>query len=268
MDELKNGKIKHFTIKRYNTHNYKLTLHKTAFILPEYKYKFDRIVNRNINAEKLDNNISRAKSKIFEYALCNDFDYFVTFTLSKDKRDRYNRAAFIKDLSQDIRDCRKHYSLDIQYLLIPEPHKDGAWHMHGLIKGIPLEQLLLFTLEDKIPNRLREMIKKGHIIYNWPRYAEKFGFNTFEVVKSQVAVSKYITKYISKSLKADLSTEKEKKLYYPSRGLKTAQNVYHGLFNPEIELTMDFENDYVKTKMLNGIEYLRVIDHLDKVYQK
>lgn len=267
MNDKKHQKIKHFTIKRYNSTNYKLILHKTPYILPEYINKIERIINRNINAEKLDNNISRAKTKIFEYALCNEFDYFVTFTMSKDKRDRYNRAAFIKDLSQDIRDCRKLYNADIQYLLIPEPHKDGAWHMHGLIKGIPVEQLVLFTLEDKIPYRLREMIEKGHIIYHWPRYAEKFGFNTFEAVKSQIAVSKYITKYISKSLKADLKAEKEKKLYYPSQGLKTAQNVYQGLFNPQIDIPMDFKNDYVETKMLNGYEYLRIIEYLDKLYQ-
>lgn len=30
---------------------------------------------------KLANNISRARSKVFEYAFCNDWDYYITLTI-------------------------------------------------------------------------------------------------------------------------------------------------------------------------------------------
>ena len=62
---------------------------------------------RNINENKLENNLSRAKSKIFQYAMCNDFEYFVTLTLDSKKYDRYNLSKFIKDLGQMIRNNRK-----------------------------------------------------------------------------------------------------------------------------------------------------------------
>lgn len=255
----------YYSIKKYNDDLYKFTFHK----VPVRNSGFEKINNvpmnrsRDVNDEKLDNHISRAKNKIFEYAACNEFDYFVTLTLNKEKYDRYDLGKFIKDLGQLFRDFRKKYNADIQYLLIPEPHFDGAWHMHGLMKGIPLEHLTLFTLEDKLPYKLRELIMQGRKIYNWEKYANKFGFCTLELVINQEAVSKYITKYIRKSLNADLKREKEKKLYYVSRGLKSAVKIKEGTINGQLTVPYDYENDYVKSKMLNGLEYLRLNNQLD-----
>lgn len=255
----------YYSIKKYNDDLYKFTFHK----VPVRNSGFEKINNvpmnrsRDVNDEKLDNHISRAKNKIFEYAACNEFDYFLTLTLDSKKYDRYDLGKYIKDLGQMIRDYRKKYKVDIQYLLIPEPHQDGAWHMHGLIKGIPKEQLKLFTLEDKLPYRLRELIQEGRKIYNWEKYSEKFGWCTLEPVRSQEAVAKYITKYITKSLKLELKREKEKKLYYVTRGLKTAVKVKEGTINGQLTVPYDYENDYVKSKMLNGLEYLRLNNQLD-----
>lgn len=255
----------YFSIKKYNDDLYKFTYHK----YPVRNQGFERLdqveINRSrdVNDQKLDNHISRAKNKIFEYAAANEFDYFLTLTLDQDKYDRYNLSKYIKDLGQEIRDLRKKDKVDIQYLLIPEPHFNGAWHMHGLIKGMPLDQLTAFTLQDNIPLRLKQMIMEGRIIYDWERYSNKFGWCTLEPVISQEAISKYITKYISKSLQVDLKREKEKKLYYVTRGLKTAVKVKEGTLNCELNVTFDYENDYVKTKMLNGLEYLRLDNQLD-----
>ena len=46
--------------------------------------------NKLVSDVKLSNNISRAKSKVFEYAYCNHWDYFITLTISPDKYDRYD----------------------------------------------------------------------------------------------------------------------------------------------------------------------------------
>mgnify|MGYP006894371750 CR=1 FL=1 len=254
----------YYSIKKYNDDLYKFTFHK----YPIRNLEFEKINNvpmnrsRDVNDEKLDNHIARAKTKIFEYAACNEFDYFTTLTLNEKKYDRYNLGKFIKDLGQMIRNYRRDFKVDIQYLLIPELHLDGAWHMHGLFKGIPIEHLKLFTLEDKLPYRLRELIMEGRKIYNWEKYAEKFGWCTLEQVINQEAVSKYITKYIRKSLNTDLKREKEKKLYYISRGLKSAVKVKEGTINGQLTVPYEYENDYVKTKMLNGLEYLRLQNQL------
>lgn len=255
-----------FSIKKYNDDYYKLTYHKLPMKNPGFELKKPNIaISRNINDEKLDNNLSRAKSKVFEYAACNDFEYFITLTLDPEKYDRYNLGKYIKDLGQDIRNLRRKTGADIQYLLIPEPHQDGAWHMHGLIKGIPDSELKLFTLKDKLPYKVLELIKNGHDIYNWTSYAKKYGWCTVEKVKCQNAVSKYVTKYILKSLTVDFKREKEKKLYYVTRGLKTAEKVKEGhLSSSNLEkITFDYENDYVKLLDLNGIEYLKLCNQLN-----
>ena len=196
--------------------------------------------SRDVNEHKLDNHISRAKNKIFEYAACNEFDYFLTLTLDKEKYDRHNLSKYIKDLGQMIRDYRKKHDVNIQYLLIPEPHQDGAWHMHGLIKGIPHDHLK----------------KNSNGYLDWEAYSKKFGYCSIDPVRSQEAISKYITKYISKTLQADLRREKEKKLYYVTRGLKTAVKVKEGTLNGELRVPYDYENDYIKTKMLLSLIHI------------
>lgn len=255
-----------YSIKKFNNNNYKLVYHKTPIRQAGFELDSDKKINRNVNDEKLDNNLSRARSKVFEYAACNNFDYFMTLTLDKNKYNRYDLAIFIKDLGQYIRNQRKKYSIDIEYLLIPEPHKDGAWHMHGLIKGMPEEQLKLFTIKDLLPNRVLNLIKQGRQIYNWVNYADKFGYCTVEKIINQEAVSKYITKYISKALKADLTREKEKKLYYATRGLKTAQKVKEGTLTSHqlARIPFNYENDYIKILDLDYPKYLEIVNQLTR----
>lgn len=209
----------------------------------------DKEINKlieELRGEKLDNNISRAKSKIFEYALCNEFDYFITLTLDKSKYDRYNLDKFIKDLGQVIRNRRKKGE-DIQYLLIPEKHKNGAWHLHGLIKGIKDSSLKIFTLDDNIPKHMKKLIKKGRKLYNWTSYYHRFGFCSLEKIHNNIHCAKYITKYITKDIKRN-QTELNKKLYYNSRGLKKSTKIIDGEIPTHCleYLEFNYENDYLK----------------------
>lgn len=209
------------------------------------------------------NNIARARTRIFEYSMVNEFDYFVTLTLNKNKQDRYDLREYIKNLGQFIRDYRKKYKVDIQYLLIPEKHIDGAWHMHGLLKNIEYSHLERFTLDMDIPDKLKKMIKNGRTIYNFPLYQNKFGWVTLEKVKNQEACSKYMTKYISKSLNSSRGvTEKEQKLYYVSRGLKLPELVQKGSLNSRQVQTLPwtYQNEYINELIMDKETYLRLFD--------
>lgn len=242
----------HYSIEKYNDNYYKMVYFKYPIKNGGYEEKKKKSADRSVNDEKLNNHISRARSKIFEYSMCNEFDYFVTLTLDSKKYDRSNLAKYIKDLGQFIRDQRKKYGADIQYLLIPELHKDGKnWHMHGLIKGIKDNQL--------------SKNKNGYL--DWTSYSNKFGYCSIGPVKSTEAVSKYITKYIAKALGTNLKREKEKNLYYVSRGLKTAEKVKEGSLTSSqlAELTFNFENDYIKLLDLNGLQFLRICNQLDQL---
>ena len=220
---------------------------KRAGFEDDRKVEFKRVVND----KKLDNNISRARTKIFEYAICNDFDYFVTLTVNNDFLDRYDLKAYIKKLGQFIRDYRKKHNVNIQYLLIPEKHTDGAWHMHGLIKGIPREHLSLNKYGYK----------------DWEEYSKRFGYISIDEIRNQVAVSKYITKYISKSINTGGGvTEKESKMYYNSRGLKRPKKVYEGTLNTNQlnNIYFEFENDYIRSATLNFDEYKKLLKLLEE----
>lgn len=230
-------------LKVYNEYTSKLTLLRSC-----RRKGFEKEVRPpgTVNECKLENNISRARAKIFEYAICNDWDWFATFTLDAQKYDRYNLEKFKSDISQFIRNFNSRKGTDIKYLLIPETHKDGAWHMHGFIMGLPEEFLRLFTLKEKLPKYIRDKLKKGLPVYDWISYRDKFGFIDLEPIQNQEACSKYVTKYISKTLAEDIK-EVGAHLYYCSHGLRTAKEIKRGLLKCEFN-SPDYENDYVKVK--------------------
>lgn len=201
----------------------------------------------SVNDEKLENNISRAKAKIFEYAFCNDWGYFFTGTLDSKKYDRTDLEKFHKDISQFVLDQRKKWKADIKYLLIPERHSDNkAWHMHGFISGLPAEALHRFRIGDKMGKTLAEKVKRGDEVYKWIDYDKKFGFCDLEPIKNHEAVSKYVTKYVTKQL-GSLVQEVNAHMYYCSRGLKTAETKKKGTISTaiEIEPSSEYNNDYV-----------------------
>ena len=133
-----------------------------------FAFEFDE----NVNDEKLDRNISRAKGKIFELAFCNPWDFFFTATLNPAKYDRSNLEKFHNDLTRFLRRYVK-----IDFLLIPELHTDGeSWHMHGFLRGISIDSLKQFRIGDSMGKGIAEKVLKGDVVYNWPAYQEKFGF--------------------------------------------------------------------------------------------
>lgn len=204
----------------------------------------------SVNTQKLRNNLSRTKSRIRELALCNDWDWFVTLTLDPQKFNRYDLKQAKESIYRFIRDYKKKtHQEDIKYLLIPEHHKDGAWHFHGLLHGISVDSFRAFSLEEKLPNRIRSELLKGNIVYDWTPYREKFGYCSISATRNTHALAGYLTKYISKdflSRQSELSAH----LYFASKGLKSAEILKKGFLATEYLrlITWDFENDYVLKK--------------------
>lgn len=202
-----------------------------------------------VNDEKLRENISRTKAKIFEYAFCNHWDWFFTGTLNKNKQDRTDLELFHKQLTRWILNYNRLKNTSLKYLLIPELHEDGeSWHMHGFIEGLPVEHLKRFQIGDKMGKAVAEKVKNGDVVFNWLAYAERFGFCDLEPIRNAEAVSKYITKYISKNL-ANSVTELNAHQYYHSRGLKKAETIKKGTMLADI--VPDYENDYCSVAWLN-----------------
>ena len=252
----------------YRVKKYCEDLYKHIYLKRSFSYFTGTFDDKNteISEDKLANNISRAKAKIFEYAMCNEFDYFVNLTLSKEKYDRYNLKLFIKDLAQFIRNYRTKHKANIQYLFIPERHKDGAWHMHGFIKGIPPDLLRLFTADEMLPEYILEKIRNNQIVCDWPEYSKKFGFTVIEPILSKERCAKYMTKYISKSMSNTID-ELGAHLYYASKGLKIAELILKDyIYEPVDTNTMDFANEFIMTKFSN-IPSFKEADVYDWVHE-
>jgi len=164
-------------------------------------------------------------------------------------RDRFNLKEFRTDLAQFVRNLNRNRAekQKIKYLLIPEQHKDGAWHMHGLFMGLTDKDLTPFTLKDKIPMKIKKQLMNGETVYDWHRYRKAFGYFTCTEIKDGNACAKYITKYISKDLQKTIR-ESGEHLFFASQGLKNKEVICknNGDFCPFNE--WDYENDYVKLK--------------------
>jgi hypothetical protein len=141
---------------------------------------------KNMDNETRNDSTRRAKERVHDIAALNDFTHFITWTLDKDIIDRYNPKVVGKKLRQFLNDKMKRNNL--MYLVIGEPHKDGAIHMHGLIKGdVELKDSGKKTRDRKT-------------IYNMPQW--KYGWSTaIDITGDRGNLAKYITKYMSKSFK-------------------------------------------------------------------
>lgn len=212
-------------------------------------------VRGTVNENKINESILRSKSKIFELAFCNPWDWFFTGTINPNKQDRTDLELFHKQLTQWLRDYNKKYKLNIKFLFVPEKHKDGkSWHIHGFIYGLPVEHLVQFQVGDKMGKGLADKVMQGDIVYNWQAYFNRFGFCDLEPIRNHEAVSKYVTKYINKEL-ANSVTELNAHTYYHSRGLKFAELIKKGTMIWE-DIAPTYENDYCSVVWLDYSEEL------------
>lgn len=234
----------HFSVVRKE--GYKFKVYSNDVTLANFSCENECVgkVKETDEDTKLANNIYRARNKILEYVLCNDFTFFVTLTLNPNKYDRTNLKQFNKDFNIFVRDYNKRQNANIKFLLIPETHTDGAWHMHGFILGLPLGRLEELELhgERNLPIRIVKKLKKGHVLYNFPAYEKKFGFNLFEVIRSKKASALYMSKYLTKDISRNV-TSLGNHLYYCSKGLNKAEIIKEGQFL-DSSFEFDFFNEY------------------------
>lgn len=200
-----------------------------------------KLHNIRVNSQKLDNNISRVKSKLFEYVTNNDFYYFVTLTINSNF-DRFDLNSFRRRINQIVRNMRRKGFSDLFYILIPECHKNGAVHMHGFFsKGFGAD----FYINDN-----------GFL--SWSSF-DYVGFSSISRIKNYKACCKYITKYITKDL---CKWRKGQYLYFHTRGLKTNEYVDTIVTSGLLPVAYDYENKYISKVTLDYYNYVTLIDFL------
>ena len=233
----------------YNLYQFRPDLYKvvrnrsTAPRMPAIRTKEDGFKHD----DKLPQALSRARRICLELALCNDWKWFATFTIAKNNFDRKNLDGFYKRFKEFLKYRSEKLGCKIPYLLVPEQHGDGSWHMHGFFTSAIDSLLVSFAELDangycssdgkKLP---RKLIRNNY--YNMPDYQKRFGFCSFGKIRNHDATAFYATKYISKSFQGD-ARRVGLQLYYPSHGLNRA-TFFDSVYGPCPELDRFLVNHY------------------------
>lgn len=162
--------------------------------------------------------LSRTISKIYDYANAYEWEWFCTFTFSNDKINRYDFDSVSKYMTSWLNNMRKRYCPNMKYVLVPELHKDGAFHFHGLFadcEGLNFVPAINNKKDSKFYKCL--LVRKGQQVYNIARFK---CFSDCTKIKDTKKASSYITKYVTKDL---IVKTPGRKRYWCSRGLKTPE---------------------------------------------
>lgn len=154
--------------------------------------------------------LKKVKTNIIDLAYNNKdkFDYFITLTFSDKEIGDYSHEKAIKLLINWINNQKKQNN-NMSYILVPEFHKSGRLHFHGLVGNVSK-----WKMSKAINPHTGKLIKINNTqIYNLDNY--KLGYTTISKIKSKEKVTNYISKYATK----ELITLKSKKRYWYSRNL-------------------------------------------------
>lgn len=152
--------------------------------------------------------VRRARARVREIALANGFDLLATLTTDREKVDRYDDKEVLRRFAKWAENQVQRYGM--KYVIVPERHKDGAIHFHGLLrysdeKGLSESGTYLVDGCDKprrpsSPSDAAEWEKNGaRIVYNLSRW--RLGFSTAIYLDSNYQRTiNYVLKYIGKEL--------------------------------------------------------------------
>lgn len=216
-------------IKEYPNGSKTLTVYKTALIVKtdDNSIHLSEPLENEKTAEEKEleklRNLWKIRTKIKDYILCNEFDYFWTLTFDS---DRYNYTVAFEKMGKWLRKMRDKYGV-FNYIMIPELHKDGAIHFHGVTGGLNA------VIRDS------GVKHKGVKVYNCTDW--EHGFTTLTKIRSREKTASYVTKYVTKEMQNSI-VEKGKKKYWSSRGLRKPVVSYTDL-NLGADLIPSYENE-------------------------
>lgn len=234
-------------------YNVKLTEYKHTSQIKMYKKPIQigqkkHLENNKSSSERtqaqiehsITSSINRTKSKIYAYALANDWQYFCTFTFNPKKVLSADFEECVNAFSKWLQKIHRYNCPAFKYLVVPEYHSDKRkFHFHALMSNI--NELTFIDSGYK---------KNGKCIYNLYEY--DLGFSTVVPIDtdelSQIKTCSYMLKYITKDL---ISLSKGKKRYWISRStIDTPTVSMYALNSDDLEefRTMSIDNcTYTKT---------------------
>lgn len=184
-------------------------------------------------AESIRVSRSRTITKLYDIARSNMWEWFFTLTFNPKKVDSFDYSLTSKKLSLWLNNMRKKCP-DMVYIVVPEQHKSGRWHFHGLFSNV--------SDLDFVDSGKRT--ENGQIIYNVGNY--NIGWSTAIQCDNSPKVVSYLCKYITKEL---CQATKGKKRYWASRNVNLPEVVEYDVHMEyeEILKCCDLENSHYKS---------------------
>lgn len=226
---------------------------------------------KSLNSTPRSDSLKRAKDRIFDYVLCNEFDYFFTGTIDPKQYDSKNPKALFDYIQNWLKNLVKRNNL--KYVFVAERHKKGGIHFHGLIKG---DNLGLVDSGTKLYKGIKEpktdfvAIRKGRnpadgrIVYNLSNW--KFGFTTcIKLIGDPMNTAFYITKYITKDCKKIFG-----KFFWHSRGLKKPEIRYENVDYYKVQAKEYFNKHIGHFKYIfrRGLENRQIEEKQKKIFEE
>lgn len=168
----------------------------------------------------------RIKQKIRYYILSNSFNLFFTLTFDDSKVDATNYQEARKAVVAWLKYQRERYGR-FGYIFIPELHKSGRIHFHGVTQGFEPR-----LSEARHPKSNRLIKRNGKQIYNTDNWQR--GFSTVSEITDEQKTASYVTKYLTKEL-MQVPTAFNQPRYLISRGLNKAEIEYRVMDENELE---------------------------------
>lgn len=216
---------------------------------------------------------NRALKNFYGYALANNWDYFVTITISS-KYDRFDDKSSKELYSKFLDKLCKRFP-GVKVLCKPERHKlnkednehtKGALHFHCLMADCNLTPFLTKYYKGSLE---QAKSKCGHLLYTLDLV--NFGFTTVSIIPksdNQQQVANYLVKYMVKSDAKGQSDDmgRFQKRFYHTRNLAFMDKEIMRLSDNQID---NLENDLytnmcaVKTKTTGYLTVYKVYNDYD-----
>lgn len=172
----------------------------------------------------LASSLNRTRNEIYRWARQCRWEWFVTLTFDGAKTERESYSACMERTAKWFNNQKQRHAPELKYLYVPEQHKKGGWHIHGVMADTGS---MLITDSGRVSFHGKACRRNAGnsmcpVIYNLSGW--RYGFSTATEVADAHRVSTYILKYITKELVADTPYRHR---YFRSRNLpKPEEHTY------------------------------------------
>lgn len=147
---------------------------------------------------RFDFSVQRTASIIKALTELNHWDYWITLTFDKSLvggSAMRSEWRTVKSVLTWLQMYNANHGISIRYMLVPDLHSDGAFHLHGLLSSVPARLIEWWTMETAPTAKIRARIRSGVPCGSFKPYSARFGFSRLEPLKNAGAAGHYLSSH-------------------------------------------------------------------------